>query len=110
VALVRGVGSTSAECRCDYNFTCRYCLSNMKPGWKDPLGVFGVKTTVSTIDQWKLELREEYRIKDGVDYATAFKYGKLRIYCHEVYKERIEEEAVKFNLNIASLETWKWCR
>lgn len=24
-------GSTSVECRCDADTTCRYCLQNMKP-------------------------------------------------------------------------------
>lgn len=60
-----------------------------------------------SVEDWKLALREDDRIKHGVDYAVACKYGELRIYCHAVYQSTIVERAVEYGLTVTSIETWE---
>lgn len=42
-----------------------------------------------SLDLAKARLREDYRIKEGVDYGLIFKYGDLVLTCHAVYFEVI---------------------
>lgn len=60
-----------------------------------------------SIEQWQLALREDDRIKLGVDYAVARKYGELHVYCNAVYQATIAERAVEFGVTITSIETWE---
>ena len=59
------------------------------------------------IDKWQLALREDDRIKLGVDYAVARKYGELHVYCNAVFREAIVEKAAVFGLDVTSIETWE---
>lgn len=60
-----------------------------------------------SIEDWKRALREDDRIKHGVDYATAQKYGELRVYCNELFRDRIIETAEQHGVTITSIETWR---
>lgn len=59
------------------------------------------------IEQGKRILREEHRIKDGVDYALAYKYGKTRIICCDVYKDTIAEVFGALGLTIDDWAIWE---
>lgn len=57
------------------------------------------------IDRLDSNLGDE-RIKRGVDYALVVKYGEVHVLSHEVFKERIIEEAAKLNLTLHSFHTY----
>lgn len=52
------------------------------------------------------KLRDEQRIKLGVDYTYTYKYGELHILCHAVYRETIEKYAADHNLPITTIHTY----
>lgn len=60
-----------------------------------------------SLDQWAEVLREQHRIKRGVDYAVAHKYGELRVYCNELFRDTIVETARERGMTITSVETWR---
>lgn len=53
-----------------------------------------------------VESLREVRLKQNVDYAYTFKYGKLRIMCNRHSEEIIVEHAEKFHLTIANMVTF----
>jgi len=52
------------------------------------------------IEELKHLLRDERRVKYGVDYAITHKYGKTHVMCNEVWRKSIEEVAAKLQLVI----------
>jgi len=52
-------------------------------------------------------LRDEHRIKPNVDYAVAHKFGELRIYCNELFRDTIVATARERGITITSIETWR---
>jgi hypothetical protein len=45
------------------------------------------------IEDMKYALRDEMRIKHGVDYAVVHKFGVTRILCHETWEEDVRKYA-----------------
>ncbi|HEC72595.1 MAG: hypothetical protein ACTSW7_00615 [Candidatus Thorarchaeota archaeon] len=56
--------------------------------------------------QMQSHLREEHSIKPNTDYAIIFKYGKARIFCHNVYADTILEHLREYNIPFASIHTY----
>lgn len=65
--------------------------------------VFGDKmknmtTTWSIINAVMLQLRNDYRLKENIDYSILHKYEKTAITCIAAYLENIKEIATKHGL------------
>lgn len=56
-------------------------------------------------DAMKLRLRNDFRIKEGTDYAILIKYRKVAILCIEVYRARIEEVAEQHGIVVNEWRT-----
>jgi hypothetical protein len=52
------------------------------------------------IEQLKEILREDHRLKHGVDYALMHKYERTHVLCHPVWENIIQEVAQQLNLEI----------
>lgn len=48
----------------------------------------------SDLEPIKVIFREK-RIKHGVDYSFAFKYGRLHVLCHRIFRSEVEAELKK---------------
>lgn len=60
-----------------------------------------------SLDRWAEMLREEHRLKRGVDYAVAHKFGEVRIYCNELFRDTIVATAHERGITITSIEIWR---
>ena len=49
--------------------------------------------TQTRLKHWVQVLREEDRLKNITDYAFTFKYGVLRVFCADVWREVIQSRA-----------------
>jgi hypothetical protein len=54
-----------------------------------------------------LYLREEKRIKRGVDYAIMYKYEKMYVSTTEIYKQSILEAVDMFGLTVYALHIFE---
>lgn len=59
--------------------------------------------TISNLDQMKMWLREEFRMKDGTDYAVVMTFGKTHVLAPAALIASIKEAAEKFNVSITSV-------
>lgn len=57
------------------------------------------------MDQLKQKLREDFRLKEGVDYVILRKYRKFALMCFLAHHECIVEEAVKFGIRFDATYT-----
>jgi len=57
------------------------------------------------IAKFHAELADE-RIKQNVDYAMSYKYGKAHLLCCEVFKDRIVKMAAKHKIDLATIATY----
>lgn len=62
--------------------------------------------TRTRLKHWVQALREEDRLKTLTDYAFTFKYGVLRVFCAEVWKEIIESRAEEHGVVIDEFLTY----
>jgi len=60
---------------------------------------------VNNIELLKATLRD-HRLKYGTDYAIVFKYGEIRVLCHEAYRYAIEECAKTLGLVVSDWYTY----
>lgn len=61
---------------------------------------------MTTLEQFNLaenELANIHRIKKGVDYALAFKYGELHVLCQELYEDTVREVLNRHGIDIKSM-------
>ena len=65
-----------------------------------------MEISAQRLDDFWVHLRNNFRLKANCDYSHTFKYGELRIFCYEVYRERIAQEAEKFGLDITEFCTY----
>lgn len=64
---------------------------------------------MTTVEQFNLaenELANIHRIKKGVDYALAFKYGDLHVLCQELYEDTVREVLKRHGIGIKSMHTF----
>lgn len=54
---------------------------------------------------WEM-LRNDFRLKLNVDYSYTFKYNELHILASKYFKDEIEEQAVKHNIQITSIHVY----
>lgn len=75
-----------------------------------PHGTLTLKKQISS--EWERlnlmagHLRQEYRIKQNVDYSFTYKYGQLHVLCQEVYADAIREACAKYSFQVTSLQTY----
>lgn len=60
----------------------------------------------TAIEEMKKELREDYRIKDGCDYAIVHKYGETHVLCASVYYDSVAEVAEKHGVKLTSCHSY----
>jgi len=61
---------------------------------------------MTTVEQFHLaenELANIHRIKKGVDYALAFKYGDLHVLCQELYEDTVRDVLTRHGIAIKSM-------
>lgn len=62
--------------------------------------------TLTPLDKMKYYLRDEWRMKDGTDYAIAFKSGKANIICQSADLPYIAKAALKFKVEVGTLSSY----
>lgn len=62
---------------------------------------------MSKIEELKDLLRSQFRIKYGVDYAITNKYGQIRVMCHGMWRDKIEESAKRIGIEIDEWFTYQ---
>jgi hypothetical protein len=62
---------------------------------------------LEALEEMVQTMREEHRLKLNTDYSYTFKYGVLRIFCDEIYKDTIVEYAMRYGLTVASYHTYE---
>ncbi len=53
------------------------------------------------IEAMKVRLRNDFRLKEGTDYAILHKYDNTFILCIDVYKERLEQVAAEHGVIVS---------
>lgn len=64
---------------------------------------------MTSVEQFELaenELANIHRIKKGVDYALAFKYGELHVLCQELYEDTVRKVLNHHGVGIKSMHTF----
>lgn len=57
----------------------------------------------SDLGKLKRWLREEFRMKDGTDYAVVRRFSETHFLAKEIWVEYLREGAEKFNISITSV-------
>lgn len=96
----------------------RYIDATMDPisarHWKSKLGVSepeadasakptGLRHSEGSLDRLIYELRQEWCLKLGRDYAFFHKYGRTHLLCPEVFLDTVQECAAKYGVAFASV-------
>lgn len=58
------------------------------------------------LQQFVDALRER-RVKKGVDYCYTFKYGQVRVLCHDVFADAVREVARECGIDLVSIQTYE---
>jgi hypothetical protein len=58
------------------------------------------------VNEFRVALREERRLKENIDYSLTLKYGYLHVLCAGVYREAIVEVAARFGLEMSGIYTY----